>query len=43
MRDPIDTHIGENIGATATHVVFVELKETRPAASPLGALGPSDR
>lgn len=23
---PAETHMGENIGTTATHVVFVELK-----------------
>ena len=26
------THSGENIGQTATHVLFVELKEERPSA-----------
>lgn len=36
------THIGENIGTTETRVVFVELKEPRPAIGPHGALGPSD-
>jgi hypothetical protein len=25
------THSGENTGATATHVIFVELKEDRPS------------
>lgn len=37
------THVGENIGVTPTHVVFVELKEERPAGSGGGApqLGPS--
>ncbi len=37
---PAQEHHGENIGETATHVVFVELKEPAPAgpgaASPLG-------
>ena len=37
---PAQEHAGENIGATETHVVFVELKE--PAAgSAVDALGPS--
>ena len=34
---PAQTHAGENIGATPTHVLFVELKEegaTEPAAAP---------
>lgn len=37
---PAQTHVGENIGDTPTHVVFVELKE--PAGTPAGrpALGP---
>jgi hypothetical protein len=36
-------HAGENIGETATHVVFIELKETRhaPPVDP-PHLGPSD-
>ena len=33
------THSGENIGTTATHVVFVELREPGPAGG--GTLGPS--
>jgi quercetin dioxygenase-like cupin family protein len=34
------THSGENIGSTPTHVLFVELKESQePAAG--GSLGPS--
>lgn len=36
------THSGENIGATPTHVVFVELKEDGVATGPGGStLGPS--
>jgi beta-alanine degradation protein BauB len=34
---PAQTHAGENVGATPTHVLFVELKEegaTEPAAAP---------
>jgi hypothetical protein len=34
------THSGENIGATPTHVLFVELKEATPSAR-AAALGPS--
>ena len=34
------THSGENIGTTATHVLFVELKEAAPPARD-AALGPS--
>ncbi|RDI76043.1 hypothetical protein Gocc_0462 [Gaiella occulta] len=34
------THSGENIGSTPTHVLFVELKESREPASG-GTLGPS--
>jgi hypothetical protein len=36
-------HSGENIGATETHSIFVELKEPAPTGSPskAGALGPS--
>jgi hypothetical protein len=38
-------HSGENIGATGTHSIFIELKEPRPgpSAAPAGALGPSGR
>ena len=36
------THSGENIGETATHVLFVELKEHPPPAREAGALGPSE-
>ena len=35
------THSGENIGATPTHVVFVELKERAPAPR-AARLGPVD-
>lgn len=38
-------HLGENIGDSETHVVFVELKEPRPQGSTAtapGALGPSE-
>jgi len=35
-------HAGENIGATDTHAIFIELKEPRPGPGPSGApLGPS--
>ena len=34
------THSGENIGSTPTHVLFVELKERRESAAG-GTLGPS--
>jgi hypothetical protein len=38
------SHAGENIGETETHVMFVELKESRPADSTKESqLGPSDR
>jgi quercetin dioxygenase-like cupin family protein len=36
------SHSGENIGETSTHVVFVELKEGAPARTD-GSLGPADR
>lgn len=36
---PAQEHSGENIGDTATHVVFVELKATAPSAG--AALGPA--
>ena len=36
------SHIGENIGATDSHVVFVELKEPRTSAERPSALGPSE-
>src|SRR3954465_3732481 len=35
------THSGENIGATATHVIFVELKETAPARGD-ARIGPAE-
>jgi quercetin dioxygenase-like cupin family protein len=34
-------HSGENTGNTATHVVFVELKENQSGARPCESLGPS--
>ena len=36
------THSGENIGATATHVLFVELKESPAIAERASSLGPAD-
>ncbi len=42
---PAQQHHGENIGDTETHVLFVELKEPRPAAAPPGpggGIGPTD-
>ena len=35
------THSGENIGSTPTHVVFVELKDEVGAQTASSALGPS--
>ena len=37
---PAQRHAGENIGETATHVIFVELKEDAGAAPSGAALGP---
>lgn len=34
-------HCGTNIGTTATHSIFVELKQPRPGEGPSGRLGPS--
>jgi beta-alanine degradation protein BauB len=36
-------HIGENIGRTATHSIFVELKEPAPTSTPIteAPLGPT--
>jgi hypothetical protein len=34
-------HVGENVGDTPTHVVFVELKEDGAGTAPPGALGPA--
>ena len=34
---PAQEHHGENIGSTPTHVLFVELKNTQPAAAEPGA------
>lgn len=41
---PAQDHAGENIGDTATHVLFVELKEpaSAPDASEPAPLGPAD-
>ena len=36
------THSGENIGSTPTHVVFIELKEAGPARED-ASLGPVER
>ena len=37
------THIGENVGDTDTHVLMIELKEPRPSKSPsVGASPPSN-
>ena len=36
---PAQTHAGENIGTSETHVMFIELKEPGPADGK-GALGP---
>ena len=39
---PAQIHAGENTGTTATHVLFVELKDAGPAASPASpVIGPS--
>lgn len=35
------THTGENIGTTATHVVFVQLKEPGASADDQALLGPT--
>ena len=38
---PAQTHMGENVGRTPTHVMFVELKDPLPTESAAGdALGP---
>jgi beta-alanine degradation protein BauB len=34
-------HYGENVGDTASHSVFVELKDAAPLAAPGSTLGPS--
>ncbi|GAA4756898.1 cupin domain-containing protein [Gordonia phosphorivorans] len=41
---PAQEHAGENIGDTATHVLFVELKEPPPHPGPTAEphLGPAD-
>jgi hypothetical protein len=33
-------HVGENVGNSATHVIFVELKEAGPGSSGQSSLGP---
>jgi quercetin dioxygenase-like cupin family protein len=38
---PAQEHAGENIGDTATHVIFVELKEPAPTGGSDSAIGPS--
>jgi quercetin dioxygenase-like cupin family protein len=39
---PAQVHAGENTGSTPTHVLFVELKDVGPAASPASpVIGPS--
>jgi hypothetical protein len=38
---PAQTHAGENIGGTPTHVLFVELKSGTGVTSDAGALGPA--
>lgn len=37
---PAQTHTGENIGTTATHTIFVELKEASPHGTQEAVLGP---
>lgn len=39
---PAQQHAGENIGDTATEVVFIELKDGGPAQANTGALGPQE-
>jgi hypothetical protein len=39
---PAQEHAGENIGASQTHVLFVELKEPSSAPAPAPTLGPAD-
>jgi beta-alanine degradation protein BauB len=38
---PAQVHAGENIGDTATHVVFVELKEPGPGTDAVTSIGPA--
>ena len=38
---PAQEHAGENIGDTATHTIFVELKEPARAPVPAAGIGPS--
>jgi hypothetical protein len=37
---PAQTHMGENIGSTPTHTIFVELKEPGPGSTADPGLGP---
>jgi hypothetical protein len=37
---PAQTHLGENIGSTPTHTIFVELKEPGPGSTHDPTLGP---
>lgn len=37
---PAQSHLGENIGTTATHTIFIELKEPTPDALVGQVLGP---
>jgi quercetin dioxygenase-like cupin family protein len=37
---PAQTHAGENIGDTDTHVIFVELKSSASAPTPSATVGP---
>jgi beta-alanine degradation protein BauB len=39
---PAQKHAGENIGASQTHVLFVELKDPSSAPAPASPLGPAD-
>lgn len=37
---PAQTHMGENTGTTATHTIFIELKEPAPGGPQEATLGP---
>lgn len=39
---PAQRHAGHNIGDTATHVVFVELKANSDSEAPADGIGPAD-
>jgi len=39
---PAQTHAGENIGATGTHVLFIELKDTTAPAGRAASSGAAD-